>query len=288
MEVEHYAIFSNSKAGKGSALKLLPDFECFLTGKKITYEIFADSLPVTLTGFNCIVIMGGDGTINYVINHFKTIVIPIAFLRCGTGNDYNTLHLGSASHKEQFEIACSNHIVAVDAGTCNGKLFINGVGIGFDGWVVKRNLGKQIFSGQLAYLTTILSLLLFYKERFIYIETADKKMMADIFMLSFAKGKTYGGGFRVAPMAELTDGFLDFVAVKKIGLFNRLRYLPVIEKGKHLQLPFVHFEKAKHIKVTSNFLLQAHLDGEWMEGKEFDILVTPNAFKIKSIIKREK
>ncbi|MDP1727728.1 MAG: YegS/Rv2252/BmrU family lipid kinase [Bacteroidota bacterium] len=282
MAKENYAIICNPKSGKGISLKVLPQFEAYLKSRYITYEVFTGELPGTLSGFTCLVIMGGDGTLNYTINHFKTISIPIALLRCGTGNDYTNLFVGSASMQKQFEIACGNHMEAVDAGLCNGKLFINGVGIGFDGWVVKKNLGKRFFSGQLAYLSTILSLLLFYKESEVTLEIDGITSMHNIFMLSIANGRTYGGGFKVAPMALPGDGLLDFVGIRKISLWNRCRYLPVIEKGKHLHLPFVMYHQAKNIKVSCKHKLQAQLEGEWMESEHFDIEILPGAYRIKT------
>ncbi len=287
MQAENYAIICNPKSGKGSALKVLPRFENYLKSVSIAYEVFTGPLPDSLEPFTCLVIMGGDGTINYTINHFKTITVPIALISCGTGNDFTTLFLGKTSLQEQFEIACAHEMVNVDAGTCNGKLFINGVGIGFDGWVVKKNLGKRFFSGQLAYLSTILSLLFFYKESEVSIEIDGKSITHDIFMLSIANGQTYGGGFTVAPLAHPGDGLLEFIGIKKISLFNRLRYLPVIEKGKHLNLPFVIYHQAKQVKVSCIHKLQGQLEGEWMESNTFDIAILPKAFRIKSLMNFE-
>jgi diacylglycerol kinase family enzyme len=86
-------------------------------------------------------------------------------------------------------------------------------------------------------------------------------------MLSAANGQTYGGGFKVAPKASVTDGLLDIITVKKISLFNRLKYLPVIEKGRHLDrsIPFVHYEQTNELVIQSDHLLQAHLDGDIAE-----------------------
>ncbi len=279
---EHYIIICNPLAGKGSAQKSLTKFEQFLTGKGLSYETFSKNYPKDLQKFTCMVIMGGDGTINYVFNYYKEISIPIAFIIGGTGNDYAKLHLRNTTIQEQFEIAIQNKSTTVDAGTCNGKLFINGVGIGFDGWVVKSNLGKNLFKGKMAYYTTIVSLLLFYKEKEITITTPEREFSMNAFMLSIAKGKTYGGGFMVAPLASPGDGKFDLITIAKIGLFKRFLYLPVIEKGKHLGLPIVQFQKTEHIKITSQHALQAHLDGEYMESKTFDLRLLKGHFKIKS------
>jgi diacylglycerol kinase (ATP) len=280
---EHYLIICNPLSGKGKAAAILPSFEDFLRSKEISFETFLGDYPKQLESYSCLVIMGGDGTINYVLNHYREINIPIAFIIGGTGNDYASLHVKNASIQDQFEIAIQAQNTLVDAGICNNKLFINGVGIGFDGWVVKRNIGKRFFTGITAYYSTIISLLLFYKESEISITIGNKQWKQNAFMLSIAKGKTYGGGFRVAPEAHPSNGALDCIIIGKIGLLNRFRYLPVIEKGKHLALPFVHYEKSNEIiHIEANHSLQAHLDGEWMENKVFTIQLLPQYFKIKS------
>jgi diacylglycerol kinase family enzyme len=185
--------------------------------------------------------MGGDGTINYTINHFKEIAIPIGIIRCGTGNDFSDMLLGKKSLMEQFETAIFDSPKSVDAGICNGQLFINGVGIGFDGWIVKRLLAKGIFSGKAAYYSTIISLLFFYKESTVMLSIDEQTQNTDLFMLSLANAQTYGGGFKVAPLADVKDGWLECILVKKVSLLKGLRYLPVIEKGEHLNknLPFI-------------------------------------------------
>jgi diacylglycerol kinase (ATP) len=278
----HYLILCNPKSGKGKALKILPLFQNFLKNKGITFESFLGNFPKNLESYSTLVIIGGDGTINFVLNHFKEIRIPIAFIKGGTGNDYATFHLGNLSLEKQFLNAIQPNSVLVDAGICNNKYFLNGVGIGFDGWVVKKNLGKRFFTGKTAYYSTILSLLLFYKESPVSISVDEEILDQTTFMLSIAKGKTYGGGFEVAPLANPNNHLFEFIGIKKIGLLNRLRYLPVIEKGKHLNLPFVNYTRGKNISILANHKLQAHLDGEHMESNEFKISLLPNYLQIKS------
>lgn len=262
----------------------LAKLEAFLSERNLVYQTFLKSYPPSLSAYTCLIIIGGDGTINHVLNHFRDIAIPIAFIPGGTGNDYASLHLRGLSLEQQFELAIGQYTCHVDAGTCNNKLFINGVGIGFDGWVVKRNLGKRFFDGFMAYYSTIVSLLLFYKESHIHIKTPEAEWDQPAFMLSIAKGKTYGGGFMVAPLASPVDGAFDFISIAKIGLLKRFNYLPVIEKGRHLNLPFVTFNKTTHIEIEAQHPLQAHLDGEWMESKNFTLQILPKKYLVKSAV----
>ncbi len=264
-------------------MKLLPSLEAFITQQSFTFQSYTATLPINLKGFTDLIIMGGDGTINYTINHFQQIDIPIGIIRCGTGNDFTALLFGTKTIPEHFETAISGIPKPVDAGICNQRLFLNGVGIGFDGWVVKKLLAKKLFTGKAAYYSTVISLLLFYREHPIELKTSQGSYTFPLFMLSAANGKTYGGGFNVAPKASYTDGLLDIIAVKKIALLKRLRYLPVIEKGTHLDkpLPFILYQQEKQITVHSSQPLQAHLDGEYMVANSFEIKILPAHFLIR-------
>ena len=283
-EPRNIAIICNPKSGKGKPLQLLPLFENFITQHQFNYQSFTGNLPNNLNNFTDLVIMGGDGTINYTLNHFKHINIPVAMISCGTGNDIATLLLGNTSTQQQFETALFGAIQKVDAGMCNHKLFINGVGIGFDGWVVKRLLAKNLLRGKAAYYSTVISLLLFYNETKVSINIDGEHNETNLFMLSAANGKTYGGGFKIAPLAEVNDGLLEIIVVDKLPVLKRLKYLPVIENGKHLNkpLPFLTYKTGKKITVQSTQKLKAHLDGEYMEANHFEIEVLPQFLSVRT------
>ncbi|MCU0441554.1 MAG: YegS/Rv2252/BmrU family lipid kinase [Bacteroidia bacterium] len=281
---QHIAIFCNPKAGKGKAIQILPLFENWLTERSIEYTVFSNKLPISLIGFTDMVVMGGDGSIQFLLNHFREIKIPIGFIRCGTGNDLTNLLFGKASYKSQFETATNGPIQAIDAGICNDRYFVNGVGIGFDGWVVKNLIEKKWLTGKAAYYATVLRLLLFHKESNMRVTTNQSSIDLNTFMIAAANGKTYGGGFMVAPRASLTDGLLELVIVSKISLAQRIRYLPVLEKGKHLHNPlsFITYQQTEKIHIQSSKKIPAHLDGELLEATEFNISILPKYINIRT------
>lgn len=280
---KHIAIFCNPKAGKGKAIRALPPYERWLKERSVQYKVFSNNLPISLNGFTDMVVMGGDGSIQFLLNHFREIKIPIGFIRCGTGNDLTNLLFGKASYESQFETATNGRIQAIDAGICNNRYFVNGVGIGFDGWVVKNLVEKKWLTGKAAYYATVLRLLLFYKESNMRITTSQSYLDLNTFMIAAANGKTYGGGFMVAPRASLTDGLLELVIVGKISLAQRIQYLPVLEKGKHLNNPlsFITYLQTGKIHIQSSKKIPAHLDGELLEASEFTISILPKYLNIR-------
>ena len=100
-------------------------------------------------------------------------------------------------------------------------------------------------------------------------------------MISAANGSRFGGGFMVAPKAEISDGQLELVLIKPIPVWKRLRYLPLMKKGKHLSFDFVEYEQVKKLIVQSKSLLPAHLDGEVIEANRFEIEVLEGRFWVR-------
>jgi diacylglycerol kinase (ATP) len=118
----------------------------------------------------------------------------------------------------------------------------------------------------------------FYKEQSYTIRSEERTIEDSFLVISVANGTRYGGGFHVAPLAKADDGLLDVNLVKKLPVLKRLRYLPVIEKGKHLALPFVDYFNTKKISISSEQLMQVHLDGEYLETKELMVEILPAHF----------
>ena len=97
-------------------------------------------------------------------------------------------------------------------------------------------------------------------------------------MISVTNGKRVGGGFHIAPLAAPDDGLLDVILINAIAPVKRLRWLPVMEKGKHLGLPFIYHYKTKKIVLESERIIQAHLDGEAYQSKKLEIEIIPGNY----------
>jgi YegS/Rv2252/BmrU family lipid kinase len=277
--IEKIAVLYNSFAGKGKAEKMFPLLKSSLIKCLYFPTIFKNEYPVNLSNFDLLLIVAGDGTIQNVFNFYKDVDIPVLLIKAGTGNDFYEHLYGKSNWKQQLDKIKNNQINLIDAGCCNDRIFLNGLGIGFDGEVVKSGLGKKWFTGKAAYMSIVLSLLFTHKSCDIEVDFGDIKIKDTMFMLSVANGSTYGGGFKVAPNADLKDGVLEFSWVKDISLFQRMRYLPVIEKGKHLDLPFINYKQLEKVKIQSSSLIQAHIDGEWFESNVFEVEILKEKYK---------
>src|SRR5688500_14336823 len=135
--IKHIALLCNAKAGKGRAASITAKLREVLDLRKILYSCFDESWPQQLEGYTDVFLVGGDGTLNYFINRYPDVRLPISLFKGGSGNDFAWKLYGDKSIHECLELALGQEAKSVDAGICNGRLFLNGVGIGFDGAIVK-------------------------------------------------------------------------------------------------------------------------------------------------------
>ncbi|MCC5929718.1 MAG: YegS/Rv2252/BmrU family lipid kinase [Cyclobacteriaceae bacterium] len=282
--MEKYLIVVNPAAGRHTYLPKLNMLRDVLERRQLDYEIVfthledvdnkLGALLCQSDTFRRIFILGGDGTLNYVINALPHFNYELAIVSNGTGNDtVKSIH-GCLDFKRQLEIGLDGQVAKFDLGICNGRRFINGVGFSFDGMVVKKmQRRRKKINGHLAYYSTVLALLFSYKEPFFEIQLDDQLLAENIFSVSVAKGTTFGGGFVMNPNARGNDGLLDIALIRKISILRRLLHLSKLNDGSHGGLPEVSFLKSSHVEIRSDIGLYGHIDGEMLCGKTFSIAV---------------
>ncbi|HET9824424.1 MAG TPA: diacylglycerol kinase family protein, partial [Chitinophagaceae bacterium] len=113
------AIVCNRLAGNGRAIAIAEKISGELFRRNISHKIFKEFWPGDFDGFTGIFVAGGDGTLNYFINRYPEIKIPIVIFKGGSGNDFHWLLYGDKGFDEQLEIALSAKPQPVDAGKCN-------------------------------------------------------------------------------------------------------------------------------------------------------------------------
>jgi len=277
MPVEkNISIVSNHLAGGGRAVGLGKRIAGELQSRNIKHSLHVGDWPENFNSFTDVWIIGGDGTLNYFFNKYPGIRLPLVVFNGGTGNDVHSLLYKNKSFEEQLEIALTANPKLIDAGRCNDKYFMNGVGIGFEGAVAKSLTGKKkTKTGKAAFMRTILRKVFFYSSKKYKTISDEYKVESQNLLISVMNGHRAGGGFHIAPTSAIDDGLLDVIMVEKLHPFRRLRWLPVIEKGKHLELPFIKHFRTKKLIVTSEQSMDTHLDGEYYSAKRLEIEVMP-------------
>ncbi|HEX4958995.1 MAG TPA: diacylglycerol kinase family protein [Lacibacter sp.] len=274
----HIALVVNPKAGKGKSLKLMEQLKQQLQHRSITCVAFTDEWPQDFHAFTDVWIVGGDGTLNYFINHYPDIHLPLAIFKGGTGNDFAWKLYGDADVQQQLEIVLSSSPQPVDAAQCNEYLFVNGVGIGFDGEVLKQMKAIRLIGGHLGYYLVVLKTIISFKESSFEITGSGFAKKGKLLLVMVNNSSRTGGGFHVSPKASVYDGLIDLITSEPLSILQRFFYLPKIEKGNHLELPFIQHHTGESFLIECDKELPAQLDGELIVSKRFDFNILKQKF----------
>jgi diacylglycerol kinase (ATP) len=274
-------IFVNTTAGKGKALSISAVLKTHLTQKSFQFIIYNDEWPTHIEIITEAWIVGGDGTVNYFLNKYPSVKMAISIFKGGTGNDFYWKLYGKMSFEQHIELILNTTPKKVDAATCNNKIFINSVGIGFDGEVLKSMKSIRWLGGHLGYLLLVIKKIFSFKEFNFSIQSPTLNTTNNYLLVNISNASRTGGGFYISPLADITDGELNVVLCNKLSVIQRLRYLPVIEKGKHLGLSFIRHYVTQQITIQTPQKVFAQLDGELIEGKKFEIKILKGQFNFK-------
>lgn len=291
MDRKIFIIWNPVSGGKSASI--LQKLTAYLQAKEIDFDVedtkktknatisIQKRLDATYTD---LIIVGGDGTINEAVNGLA-FDIPVSIIPAGTGDDFaKNISLGQTL-SSRIETAVFGKIRRIDLGRCNDRLFVNGVGIGFDGQIVEDMAVKRVpvLSGHAAYYYHVLRILGGYKERQVKFSIDDHAMEKDLILMTVGNGTTFGGGFKLMPEAKIDDGLLEVCEVGKISGFRRFLNIHKLSGGTHGSLKEVNFYKARKVNVASNLKLFAHIDGERMGQPPFEIEILPDALQLRVV-----
>jgi YegS/Rv2252/BmrU family lipid kinase len=236
-------------------------------------------------GYTHIIGVGGDGTFNEVavplINR-KDIVTGL--VPAGTGNDFiQILGFPGRFEDHHWDILFRGETKDMDCGSCNGNIFFNGMGLGFDAQVAAENYtapGEVKKGGKNKYIWHILKTLLFYNERKMIVKSGGKNYETDCFINTVSVGRRFAGGFFLTPKAIANDSLLDVCMIKRLNLLQRLRILTMVPKGTHITDKKVNYYQTGNLSLEFPEEVPYHIDGELYFAKKFEISILPAAIKI--------
>jgi len=283
--VQNIALIVNLTAGHGKCRAKYPEVvdyfkqtntetKSFFTQRKGHGEELAHQ--AVREGFDVVVSMGGDGTLNEVVNGLANSTTTLGFIPAGSGNDFGrTFGLTNGQVAKACRVLTEGQVRTVDLCRANGRFFINVAGAGFDAEVghMANVWGKRYFPGHGAYIASILRQLVAFSPREMAIEVDGRDVSTKAWMVAVANARYFGGGFMVAPTAVVDDGLLDVYIIKETSKMGLLRVLPRVMTGDHVSHPAVEFHRAKRVTLNSPHTLAVQADGELI-GK------LPQAFSI--------
>lgn len=230
--------------------------------------------------FDAIVAVGGDGTVNEVVNGIFGYDIPLGILPVGRGNDFfesiNTSRLLDVIIKPFIE---TPKIKLADVGRMNNRYFINVAGVGFDALVA--TIAEPIrFLGPIAYLGSTLIGLIKNKGIKLHLNIDGERIDLNALLVAIANGKYFGGGMKIAPEASPWDGKLDVCLIENIPRLEILKTLPKVYSGEHIHHPKVNILKAEYVEVSSSEKIPAEMDGEVFYADKIVAEVVPKSIPL--------
>lgn len=249
-------------------------------------------------GFKKVVAVGGDGTLNEVVNgilkqkRFKTGDVRVGMITVGTGNDWSRMYEMPESYKKQVKLLTKGHTFLQDVGQVKylhsddreNRYFINIAGMGYDALVAqKTNMMKERGkSGPIAYLINLITGLFQYKSVHLNIEADGKQIFSGkVFSMSIGICKYNGGGMMQLPNAISDDGLFDIMVIRKTTKLRIITNIKLLYDGTFIKMPEVSLYTGKKVTISSQPVRKLYLetDGESLGHSPLDFTVIPLAIR---------
>lgn len=295
--MSNYYMIVNPVGGHSNGLSILSDIKpvfekagATLTIKETRYPGHARILSnkLELEGYDGLCAIGGDGTMHELINGVLSRVdgqkIPLGLVTGGTGNslmhDLDCLDPVTAAKRIVTNRRRPIDIAKVDA---NGEIIygfnIVGWGLATDVNIVAEKL--RFLRGQRYNVAAVIEVLR-YKQRLAKLIIEDRTLVGDYGFILGCNTIHTGNAMKMAPLAQIDDGLIDIITVKKAGRFKLLGLFGKLFKGGHIGDPSVDYRQARSFSIIPQGEHTLNIDGELLGNtpihvslmpKEIDLLV---------------
>ena len=221
---------------------------------------------------NIIIAIGGDGTINRVLNSIVGTDNILGFIPYGTGNDF---------YKSTLELL-KDGIHNIDLGKINNKYFLNVVCFGIDADIGNNEevVHSKFIPEKQRYNISLLYHFFKYKVRKMRVYI-DHEEYDDLFTtICVCNGRYYGGGYKVGYKALLNDNKFDIYLVSKMKKRKMIPLIKGMNKGKHENSRYVRKFYNNTLRIISDEEVTCNVDGEPLTSKDFSIKLLHNGIRI--------
>lgn len=272
-----YVFIINPASGKTDYDKIKENIIKTLENEE--YEIYETKAPKEATEIasrfkneeNTVVYsVGGDGTLNEVVNGIAEGKCKLGIIPTGSGNDfYRTLKEAQTEN------------VRLDLGKVNGRYFINIASVGMDAETCNNaNKIKSKIKLHSSYYLALIHTFLTFKSKSLKLKIDKNVYAGDYIIAAICNGKYYGGGFKIAPVASFDDNQFDIYLVSKAGKLKLIKILLALLKSEHEKYNEVRKYTGKNITITSENNLILNIDGEITISKNIEIEMIEDALII--------
>ena len=279
----------NPKSGTGKQKKVASLIDDFFSDSEWSVELMytraAGEAPersrkAADDGYDAVIAVGGDGTINEVARGLKGSNTALGIIPLGSGNGL-ARYLGISTRPAKALKTIRNfHVKCIDSAEINGRFFISVAGLGFDSYVAEQ-FTKSVKRGLWAYLRISISAYMFYQPRRYKIYIDGKPRKRRVFMISCANSNQFGFNAVIAPGAQIDDGLLDVCLVYKPRIYIAYLLIPFLFLKLMHKTPFLKIIRARHVVIYQSRKQAAHIDGDEADlGKRIEVRVVPQSIRV--------
>ena len=286
--------YGGGRRGRAVLAQVLPIFQSAgvdVTLSDTTHPGHATSIvqELTLGGLDAIAVIGGDGTLNEVVNGMLSREdkqkIPIGVIPGGSGNAF-AHDLGLLNPKEAAQAILGQRPTAVDAirveltGSAEPVYALNILG-----WGLVTDIGQMAqklrWLGERRYTLVTMMEILRHRARAATLVLDDKEIVDDFAFVIACNTIHTGKGMKVAPKARLDDGLMDVVVIREHGQKMRLlKLFPKLFEGKHIEDPLCEYYQVRRCAILPKKEGPLNLDGDIMGRTPVRLEVVHKAFSV--------
>lgn len=306
--VKNRVFIVNPHAARGTVGKNWPQIKELAEKRLGPFKFFVTTAPGDATQFanlavsegaQSVVCVGGDGTLNEIINGLmneegpKNPEVHLGFIPNGTGCDFRRTLLIPTNPEDALKVIEGGRTRPIDLGRLRytdhegetrTRYFHNLTSFGLGGEVDERvNRSGKKLGGFLSFImATLVSLVLYEKKRIRL--RVDEHFDEEVVVLNVAvaNGQYHGGGMWVAPGADPSDGIFHVTIIGDLSLPEVFYYLPKLYNGKILQVKRVRSLTGKKVEALSDERVLLDVDGEQPGCLPVKIEIIPSALRVLS------
>ena len=283
----------NPIAGKGKSVRFRAALEALLAehgvecafhetrGRRSAIEIARDLTAASGDEAADIVAMGGDGTLNEVLNGIRDPAnVRLGIIPCGSGNDFAASAGIPLTPEGSLDLLLHGDAKYTDFLECGGVRGINAIGTGIDVDILRRFNRMKLLKGSAAYLVSLVTTVFAYRAKRFFEVTDAGNIPHRALIACAGNGQRIGGGIAICPEAIIDDGKMDVVIIDDIARPAITAAFIKLMKRQILTLPSTSFKRLSELKVKSDEPMPIQIDGEIYENLPFDVRVVPGKLRV--------
>ena len=233
-----------------------------------------------------LVVVGGDGTLNEVVNGIAGLDVEVAVVPAGTGQDFGRTYGIPGRLDDALRVALEGTVRTVDVGRATyagGERYFANVGsVGMSGAVARRaNSMSKALGGRATFYYALTREFLAWQNTEVTVSFDGGERRGPMHDVIVANGRWHGGGMKLAPDAEPDDGLFDVVLIGDISKLDFATTSPKLYKGGHIGHPRVDVLRTAAILVDAARPLPVELEGEPVGTTPARFQIVPGALRVR-------